>query len=121
MSTQEPSWWKINAGKKGTLKQPWLLNSVVSIGWSVGDPDSMSDAAIRGADTSSKLQLSKFLGVDPGTAVSAMSVGDRIVAYAPDPVGDELGSGILKITRLDNINMHVLMSINTKYLIHRTM
>ncbi|MFC6939142.1 hypothetical protein ACFQE8_04080 [Salinirubellus sp. GCM10025818] len=101
MSTQEPSWWKINAGNEGTLKRPWLLNSVVSMGWSVGDPDSMSDAAIRGADTSSKLQLSKFLGVDPGTAASAMSVGDRIVAYAPDPVGELVGIGVVgPLTRL---------------------
>lgn len=95
MTKKSPNWWKINAGDDGSLKDAWLNGPIVSIGWSVGDFRELTSQEIVDKDSSAKSQLSKFVGADTESITETMTQGDHVVAYAPKPVGELIGIGVV--------------------------
>ncbi|WP_318567476.1 hypothetical protein [Salinigranum marinum] len=82
MDSENSTWWKINAGDDGTLRNAWLDGPIISIGWSVGDFRELDDQEIVEKDSSPNSQLSKFVGATTGPVDEAMTEGDHVIAYA---------------------------------------
>lgn len=101
MSADEPQWWKMNAGDHGGLKDEWLGDKIISIGWDVGDFRDLTGEEIRAQDTSFQYQLSKFIGVPAGPRDEAMNEGDFVIACAPEPIGEVIGVGRVKEARYE--------------------
>ena len=95
MVDQDNKWWRITAGRRGSLAIDWLEQDIVTIGWaeSVGDFRNQTDEEIvnKSKAAGAGRQVARFLGKTKRG--DGMDKDDTVIVYAPNPKGLVVGVG----------------------------
>lgn len=90
-------YWRITAGRRGTLAVDWLQQDIISVGWAntIGDFRDKTASEIVELDkqAGARRQAARFLGMT--NKGDGMQEGDVVLVYAPDPKKIVLGVGVV--------------------------
>ena len=95
MVNQDNNWWRMTAGRGGSLAIDWLEQDIVTVGWarSIGDfrEQDAGEIVKQSKDAGAGRQVARFLGKTKRG--DGMEEGDTVIVYAPNPKGLVVGVG----------------------------